>query len=112
MWNNPIRINTTAELYAIQHEILNLLICTDTELHIVDAEHGYGMDRLGFENNSMGHYKCILIPSTLKNNALLFVNIIQNVTKRTFFLCCLWAPGISAPECVVSSGNYPPQHIT
>ena len=82
MWNNPIRINTTAELYAIQHEILNLLICTDTELHIVDAEHGCAIDRLGFLNNSMERYKCILIPSTLKNSALRFATIIQNVTKR------------------------------
>ena len=53
MFDTPIIINTSTELYAIQQEIVNLLICTDIELHIVAGEHGCGEDKHGFLNNSI-----------------------------------------------------------
>ena len=90
MFDKPIIIISIEELYSIQHEILTLLTYTDIELHMVSGEHACGEDKQGFLKNSMERYKCIIIPTTLRDDALQFANIIQNETGREIlFFCCV-----------------------
>ena len=61
------------------------------KLHIVDASHVCDkMDRFGFLNNKMEDYKCIIMPSILREEALRFTKIIENETgHEIYFFCCV-----------------------
>ena len=89
IFNAPVHVNTISALYAIQDDILVALTVIGLKIHIIDGSHVCGVDdRLGFLENRMMDYKCIIIPSTLREEALRFCTIIENQTGHEIHLFC------------------------
>ena len=89
IFNFGLHVNTKSELYAIQDNILFALVVIGLEIHIIDGSHICGVDDpLGFLENRMTHYKCIIIPSDLREEALRFCNIIENQTGHQIHMFC------------------------
>lgn len=87
-WNNQIKINNTTELYDLQVDIIHMLISMQVEIHIIEYQHPCSLDMLGCKNNRMADYKCIQIPSEMKNGALTFATIIKNCTRKKIHFFC------------------------
>ena len=77
IFNKKINITSIDDLYAIQHDILELL-CKDVQIHIVETEHKCGEDRVNFLCNTLEKYKCIMVPNNVMPKAGRFANIIKN----------------------------------
>ena len=90
MCDKAILINSIDQLYDIQDTILSVLTMSDIQLHFVSAEHECINDKHGFLNNMMEKYKCIQIPTTLRDGALRFASNIENTTGcEIHFFCCV-----------------------
>ena len=79
-WRKPIKVQRPVQLYVIQGEIINLLICTNSVLHFVVEEHPCNIRLKGFLANRMGRYKCIKIDPKMTTGAKFFV---ENINKCT-----------------------------
>ena len=88
LWNKPIVLKNTFQLYDLQGPISHMLISMNVEIHIVEHQHKCSLDMLGFVNNRMGAYKCIQIPNGMKHGDLTFATIMKNCTRKKihFFL--------------------------
>ena len=89
LFSESIYVNSVAELYAIQDEILVAITMQKMKIHFVDAGHVCNIeDRFGFLTNQMDVYKCIMIPSSLRDEAIRFSNIIENMTGHFLHFFC------------------------
>ena len=88
MWNNPIILYNTAELYDLQWPILNILIPLEMDIYMIEYQHQCSPDMLDYINNRKGNYKCIQIQTEMKHGALRFATILENCTgKKIKFFC-------------------------
>ena len=79
IFNKKINITCIDDIYAIQHDILEL-VCKDVQIHFVSTEHKCGEDHLNFLCNAMERYKCVFVPNNVMTKAGRFANIIKNET--------------------------------
>ena len=91
-FNQTIYVNSMDELYAMQNDILIALTVNDLKLHMVDASHVCEkIDKFGFLTNRMEDYKCIIIPSILREEAFRFSKIIENETGHEIYIFAVYA---------------------
>ena len=87
-FNQKIHLINISSLYDIQKEIIIAVTVLDLKIHLIDETHVCVEDTHGFLENRMPVYKCIIIPSTLREEAFTFCNIIENVTGHEINLFC------------------------
>ena len=88
-FNESVYVNNKTDLYGIQDHILVALTLEKKKIHFINGSHICNTDdRFGFLTNQMDVYKCILIPNSLRDEAIRFSSIIENMTGHVLHFFC------------------------
>ena len=89
IFNESVYVNNKTDLYGIQDQILVAMTIGKKKIHFVNANHTCNIvDRFGFLTNQMDVYKCILIPNSLRDEAIRFSTNIENMTGHVLYFFC------------------------
>ena len=91
IFNESVYVNNKTDLYGIQGHILVALTLEKKKIHFINGSHiCHTDDRFGFLTNQMDDYKCIIIPNSLRDEAIRFATNIENMTGyQLYFFCCV-----------------------